>query len=70
MIWGNQHIKLKNKSLMYFHWINDDIILIKDIVDHDGKLSENFILKNIIFKNQLDIRIYKTEEINPQKLVK
>ena len=55
---------------MYSNWINDGIIFINDIVDHKGKLSENFILKKTIFKNQFDNRIYKTEEINPQKLVK
>ena len=38
------------------------IIFINDIIDHEGKLSENFILRKI--------RIYKTEEINPQKLAK
>ena len=33
-------------------WINDDIIFINDIhvVDHEGKLSENFILKKLSLK--------------------
>ena len=71
IIWGNQHIKFKNKSLnMYFNQINDGIIFINDIVYHEGRLSENFILKKTIFKNQLDIRIYKTKEVNFQKLAK
>jgi hypothetical protein len=26
IIWGNQHIKFKNKSLIYLNWINDGII--------------------------------------------
>ena len=25
IIWGNQHIKFKNKSLIYLNWINDGI---------------------------------------------
>jgi glyceraldehyde-3-phosphate dehydrogenase/erythrose-4-phosphate dehydrogenase len=45
IIWVNQHIKFKNKSLIYINWINDGIIFINDIIDHEGKLSENFILK-------------------------
>jgi hypothetical protein len=45
IIWRYQHIKFKNKSLIYLNWINDGIIFINDIVDHEGKLSENFILK-------------------------
>ena len=35
---------------MYFNWINDGIIYINDIVDHQGKLSENFILKKLSLK--------------------
>ena len=52
IIWGNQHIKFKNKSLMYITWKNDNIIFINDIhvVDHEGKLSENFILKKLSLK--------------------
>jgi hypothetical protein len=34
IIWGNQHIKFKNKSLIYLNWINDGIIFINDIIDH------------------------------------
>jgi hypothetical protein len=30
--------------------INDDIIFINDIIDHKGKLSENFILKKLSLK--------------------
>ena len=50
IIWGNQHIMFKNKSLIYFNWINDGIIFINGIVDHKGKLSENFILKKLSLK--------------------
>jgi hypothetical protein len=50
IIWGNQHIKSKNTSLTYFNWIKDGIIFINDIVDHEGKLSENFMLKNLSLK--------------------
>ena len=35
---------------MYSNWINDGIIFINDIVDHKGKLSENFILKKLSLK--------------------
>ena len=50
LIWGNQHIKFKNKSLIYLNWINDGIIFINDIIDHEGKLSENVILKKLSLK--------------------
>jgi hypothetical protein len=50
IIWGNQHIKFKNKSLIYLNWINDGIIFINDIIDHEGKLSENFILRKLSLK--------------------
>jgi N-acetylglucosamine-6-phosphate deacetylase len=50
IIWGNQHIKFKNKSLIYLNWINDGIIFINDIIDHEGKLLENFILKKLSLK--------------------
>jgi hypothetical protein len=45
MIFWDQHIKFKNRLHMYFNWINDGIIFINDIVNHEGKLSEIFILK-------------------------
>jgi hypothetical protein len=66
IIWGNQHIKFKNKSLIYFNWINDGIIFINDIVDHKGKLSENFILKKLSLKiiQYNGDKIYIISEIN------
>jgi hypothetical protein len=39
-----------NKSVIYLNWINDGIIFINDIIDHEGKLSENFILKKLSLK--------------------
>ena len=67
IIWGNQHIKFKNKSLIYLNWINDGIIFINDIIDHEGKLSENFILKKLSLKTNWISEFTKLKKSIPKK---
>ena len=66
IIWGNQHIKSKNASLTYFNWINDGIIFINDIIDHEGKLSENFMLKNLSLKTNWISEFIKLKKSIPK----
>ena len=43
VIWGNKFIKFRGKFIHYKNWIDSDIIYIKDIVDHSGKINESCI---------------------------
>ena len=43
IIWGNKHIKLKGKSLIFKNWIDSNIKYINDIIDEEGNISENLI---------------------------
>lgn len=47
IIWGNQYIKYKNKTLIFQDWINSNIIIIKDLLDHEGKINEIVILNSL-----------------------
>jgi hypothetical protein len=45
VIWGNQYIKFKGKSLIFKSWINSGIIYINDILDRDGEYKDVIINK-------------------------
>ena len=47
IIWGNQHIALKGKCLILKNWINSSILYVNDILDNEGKISENTILSKL-----------------------
>jgi hypothetical protein len=40
LIWGNEFIMFKNKSLMFDNWINSDLIYINDILNENGEISQ------------------------------
>ena len=50
VIWGNKFIKFGTKCLLFKKWINSDLIYINDIIDEEGKLSEEFILQKLKYK--------------------
>ena len=50
VIFGNQLIKHKNRSLLYKHWINDNIMY---VLNHNGEIDTNIVLGKLT-KNQLD----------------
>ena len=50
IIWGNRYITYKNKPLIWKNWIKSNIIHINDIVDENGIVSENEILKKLVNK--------------------
>jgi hypothetical protein len=41
----------KNKRLMFDNWINSDLIYINDILNDNGKISQNLILDKLKYKN-------------------
>ena len=47
VIWGNKHIKFNGKCLIYNNWIKDNILYINDILDENGKISQNFLLNKL-----------------------
>jgi hypothetical protein len=47
LIWGNKYIKVKGESLLYNNWIDCNLIYINDLLDENGKLSEELICKNL-----------------------
>ncbi|KAK3093093.1 hypothetical protein FSP39_010992 [Pinctada imbricata] len=47
IIWGNKHIKHKNKLLVNKNWIKSGINIIQDILDEEGKISEKIILAKL-----------------------
>ena len=38
---------MKGKSLLFNNWINSNLIYINDLLDEKGKLSKEFICKNL-----------------------
>ena len=50
-IWGNKFIKYKKKMLLFKNWINSDIRTIKDLLDEQGKISEEVILRKLTDKH-------------------
>lgn len=47
IIWGNKYIKLNGKCLLYNQQIKNNIIYIKDILDDNGDISQNLMLKKL-----------------------
>jgi hypothetical protein len=44
IIWGNKYIKYKGKCLVKVNWIKSGIIIINDILDEYGHISEYKII--------------------------
>ena len=57
-IWCNTHIKHKNKTLYNRTWINNNIILVKDLRFKNGKLDETFIYNKIHNNPRLLMEIF------------
>ena len=47
VIWGNKFIKFQNKPLIMHNWIHSDFIYINDIIDDNGKIAQDKILKKL-----------------------
>ena len=45
IVWANIFITLKNKYLLFKEWINSGIFF-NDIIDKNGKITQEFILQN------------------------
>ena len=65
IIWGNQHIKLSGKSLIFRHWIKDKIIFINDIIDEAGNISEKVILNKLSNKKNWITEVTKLKKSIP-----
>ena len=50
IIWGNEEIKLFNKSLIFKAWIESGIIFINYIINENGDIAENVIYEKLINK--------------------
>ena len=50
IIWGNEEIKLFNKSLIFKAWIDSGISFINDIINENGDIAENVIYEKLINK--------------------
>lgn len=52
ILWGNQHIRLKGKCLLFKTWIKSGIIFVNDIINKTtGKIDENIILDKLNIKS-------------------
>ena len=51
IIWGNNNIKFNNKPIIMLNWINSNLLYINDIIDENGDISENYILKKLKIKS-------------------
>jgi hypothetical protein len=58
LIWVNKYIKVKGQSLLFNNWINSNLIYINDLLNEKGKLSKEFICKNLKCKVNWISEIY------------
>ena len=52
ILWGNRFITFENKYLFFKEWIISGIIFVNDIIDKNGKITQEFILQK--FKNKFN----------------
>ena len=64
ILWGNRHIRLEGKSLIYRHWIRNNIIFINDIIDEEGNISEKIILNKLTNKKNWISELAKLKKIH------
>jgi hypothetical protein len=67
IIWGNNQIKFKGKSLIFKHWISSNIIFINDIIDNSGNISEREVLKKLKNKSNWLAEINKIKKSTPSE---
>ena len=51
IIRNNEFITFKNKTILFQNWIKSGLIYINDIIDDQGKISENYIINKLIKKS-------------------
>ena len=69
IIWGNQDIMLKGKSLLFKNWIKSNIMYMNDIIDKDGHISEKVILSKLENKTNWISEIVKLRQAIPKKWI-
>ena len=42
ILWGNRFITFENKYLFFKEWINSGIFFVNDIIDKNGKITQEF----------------------------
>jgi hypothetical protein len=47
ILWGNRFIIFENKYLFFKEWINSGIFFVNDIIDKNGKITQEFILHKL-----------------------
>jgi hypothetical protein len=53
ILWGNRFITSENKYLFFKEWINSGIFFVNDIIDENGKITQEFILHKLKNKSKL-----------------
>ena len=66
---GNKYIKVKGTFLLLNNWINSNLIYINDLLDEKGKLSEEFICKNLKCKVNWISELYTFKKVQTYKLM-
>jgi hypothetical protein len=51
-IWGNKYIKFNNKSLIYKNWIDSNLLYVNDIIDENGRVSQDYLTEKL--KNKIN----------------
>jgi hypothetical protein len=54
ILWGNRFITFEKKK-NYKEWINSGIFFVNDIIDNNGKITQEFILHKLKNKSNFDI---------------
>ena len=62
ILWGNRFITFEKKYLFFKEWINSGIFFVNDIIDNNGKITQEFILHKL--KNKSNTRKRHFEEID------
>jgi hypothetical protein len=47
ILWGNRFITFEKKYIFFKEWINSGIFFINDIIDNNGKITQEFILHKL-----------------------
>jgi hypothetical protein len=48
ILWGNRFITFEKKYLFFKAWINSGIFFVNDLIDNNGKITQEFILGELI----------------------
>ena len=65
MIWGNEWITYKGKSLWYTRWIKSNIVYVNDLFDPEGNFVEQLIYDKIENKTNIIPEMYKLKNAIP-----